>query len=576
MLNVVDLAETGDSHEFSEIYESLLDGLQAMGKYGEFHTPKAITQFGVDKVNPRLGETMADWACGTGGFMVDTVENLRKQIPLGNNDAQIQLQNSVRGGEFKPMPFRLCITNLLLHGIDLPNVRYGDSLDIKNFSEYFGDDLVDVACLNPPYGGIASDSDKMAFPADMRSSETADLFVALTVKRLKKNGRAIVVVPDGFLFGDDNAKIEIKKYLMKECNLHTVIRLPQSCFAPYTSIATNLLFFDKTGSTEEIWFYRLDMPEGYKHFSKTKPMKREHFAPCDEWWDNRVEIKDEKTDESQSETFKAKKYTIQEIENDGYKLDKCGYPVEEKIIFSPEETIKNYIEKKTFLENELSEATINLQEYINGNRNVELLNIGSLTKRISKLDSEFPGDIRDAILQAAMEGKLTNCDNYNECNYGDLFEISGGSQPAKSKFVYSPKEGYIQLYQTRDYGPNPQPVYIPEKFATKKTKDGDILLARYGGSLGKVFWAKDGAYNVAMAKVIFNKPELHNPKFVYYYHLSSAYQNFCASVTNGRSAQAGFNKEDIYDLQYNLFSLEEQQRIVDLLDKVLPLCDAIV
>jgi len=352
-LNEVDLSETSDSHEFSVMYESLLDGLQAMGKYGEFHTPKAITQFGVDHVNPKLGETMADWACGTGGFMVDTIEHLRKQLRLGHNEDYVQLQNSVRGGEFKPMPYRLCITNLLLHGVDLPNVRYGDSLDVKNFSEYFGDDLVDVACLNPPYGGVASDSDKLAFPADMRSSETADLFVALTVKRLKKNGRAIVVVPDGFLFGNDNAKTEIKKYLLKECNLHTIIRLPGSCFAPYTSIATNLLFFDKTSPTEKIWFYRLDMPEGYKHFSKTKPMKREHFAPVDEWWNNRVEIMDEKAHEDMSDTWKSKKYTIQEIEENGYNLDLCGYPVEEKIILSPEDTIKAFIEKRESIEAEM-------------------------------------------------------------------------------------------------------------------------------------------------------------------------------------------------------------------------------
>ena len=353
LFNEVDLGESADSHEFSEMYESLLDGLQAMGKYGEFHTVKAITQFAVDKVNPKLGETMADWACGTGGFMVDTIEHLRKQIPLGDNDAQRQLQVSVRGGEFKPMPYRLCITNLLLHGIDLPNVRYGDSLDIKNFSEYAGDDLVDVACLNPPYGGVASDTDKLSFPADMRSSETADLFVALTVRRLKKGGRAIVVVPDGFLFGNDNAKTEIKKYLMKECNLHTIIRLPQSCFAPYTSIATNLLFFDKTGPTEETWFYRLDMPDGYKHFSKTKPMKRDHFAPVDAWWDNRTEIMDEKAHEDMSDTWKSKKYTIDEIETNSYNLDLCGYPVEEKVILSPEDTIKAFIEKREALDTEM-------------------------------------------------------------------------------------------------------------------------------------------------------------------------------------------------------------------------------
>ncbi len=364
LFNEVDLSETGESHEFSEMYESLLDGLQAMGKYGEFHTVKAITHFSVDKMAPKLGETCADWACGTGGFMVDCLDALRKQIRLGHNEDYIQWQNSVRGGEFKPMPYRLCVTNMLLHGIDVPNIRYGDSLDIKNFSEYYGEDLVDVCCLNPPYGGVASDSDKMAFPADMRSSETADLFIALTVKRLKKNGRAVVVCPDGFLFGNDNAKTAIKKYLMKECNLHTIIRLPQSCFAPYTSIATNLLFFDKTGPTEETWFYRLDMPEGYKHFSKTKPMERKHFVPCDEWWDNRVEIKDEKKDDSSSETWKAKKYTFDEIANNGYNLDFCGYPTEEKIILSPEETINNFIARRNELDKEMDDKLAEIKRLL--------------------------------------------------------------------------------------------------------------------------------------------------------------------------------------------------------------------
>ena len=164
------------------------------------------------------------------------------------------------------------------------------------------------------------------------------------MKRLKKKGRAVIVLPDGFLFGNDNAKTEIKKYLTRECNLHTIIRLPQSCFSPYTSIATNLLFFDKTGPTETIWFYRLDMPEGYKHFSKTKPMKREHFAPADEWWNNRIEIKDTETD-----TYKAKEYTIDEIQAGGYNLDLCGYPTAVKEILSPEDTIRNFMEHRATL-----------------------------------------------------------------------------------------------------------------------------------------------------------------------------------------------------------------------------------
>ena len=353
LFNEVDLGESEDSHEFSEMYESLLDGIQAMGKYGEFHTPKAITSFCMDKLDPKLGEVIEDNACGTGGFLVDAIKHLQSQRRLGSGEDYDVLQNSIRGGEFKPMPYRLCVTNLLLNNIDIPNVRYGDSLDVKNFSEYTEYDQSDVISINPPYGGVASDSDKMAFPADMRSSETADLFIALAVKKLKKNGRAAVVCPDGFLQNTDNsAQVNIRKYLLDNCSLHTVIRLPQSCFSPYTNIATNLLFFDKTGPTKETWFYRLDMPEGYKHFSKTKPMKREHFAPVDEWWNNRVEIVDEKAHEDFSDTYKAKKVTRNELD-DKLKLDYCGFLAEEKIILSPEETINQFIAKREALDEQM-------------------------------------------------------------------------------------------------------------------------------------------------------------------------------------------------------------------------------
>jgi len=198
-----------------------------------------------------------------------------------------------------------------------------------------------------------------------------------------------------------------------------------------------------------------------------------------------------------------------------------------------------------------------------------------IENELKALHQAFPGDMKAALLQAAMQGKLTSNSDYIEYRYGDLFDISGGSQPSKSYFIDYPKDGYIQLYQTRDYGPKPVPVYIPKEKATKRTKTGDILLARYGGSLGKVFLAQEGAYNVAMAKVVFLNPSIHDNKYVYYYHLASEYQNFCRRMSDSRSAQAGFNKEDIYDLTYNLFSLAEQHRIVERLDKLLPLCDSL-
>ena len=343
IFNEIDFSNSAETHEFNDVYESLLKGLQAAGTMGEFYSGRALTSFIISKVDPQIGGTLADWSAGTGGFLVDGLKHMQNQV---GNDPHKQklLQTAVRGGELKPLAYRLCVTNLMLHGIELPNITYGDSLDIKQFSDYTEEDKVEYAALNPPYGGVALPSDLMAFPTDLRSSETADLFVALTVKRLKRNGRAGIILPDGFLFGTDNAKINIKKYLMRECNLHTIIRLPSSCFAPYTSIATNILFFDKTHATNEVWFYRLDMPEGYKHFSKTRPIKREHFQCVDEWWNNCHEIKDTETD-----TYKSRKYSYQEIEANGFNLDLCGFPTIVKEVLSPEDTMRNFMEHRTEL-----------------------------------------------------------------------------------------------------------------------------------------------------------------------------------------------------------------------------------
>ena len=230
---------------------------------------------------------------------------------------------------------------MLLHDIDVPQIFHDNSLT-KDVLNYTDRDRFDVILMNPPYGGHEKNEVKNHFPSDLASSETADLFMSVIMYRLKTNGRAAVILPDGFLFGTDNAKVAIKKKLLSEFNLHTVIRMPHSVFAPYTSITTNILFFDKTGPTKETWFYRLDMPEGYKNFSKTKPMKLEHFAPAMEWWNNRVEITEEGFD-------KAKSYTVDEIASRNYNIDLCGYPHEEEEILAPKELIQQYQEKRASL-----------------------------------------------------------------------------------------------------------------------------------------------------------------------------------------------------------------------------------
>ena len=352
VLNEIDLTDFQTRHAFNEIYETILKDLQSAGKSGEFYTPRAITEFVVQMVDPKVGQSVADFACGTGGFLVSALNHMKKDIT--NTKQNEVLSKSFYGVEKKPLPYLLCTTNMLLHDVNEPMIIHGNSLE-KNVRDYEEEDKFDVILMNPPYGGTEKKSVQQNFPEQLRDSETADLFMVEILYRLKENGKVGIVLPDGFLFGNDNAKVNIKKKLMEECNLHTIIRLPGSIFAPYTPIATNLLFFDKTGKTKETWFYRMDMPEGYKAFSKTKPVEMKHMKSIIDWWNNRVEIKDIKEDSSLTETWKAKKYTFEEIENMNFNLDQCGFPIKEEIILSPKETMNNFISEREKLEKELDE-----------------------------------------------------------------------------------------------------------------------------------------------------------------------------------------------------------------------------
>lgn len=340
-IDAIQFDEYDERHAFGEIYETILKSLQSAGNAGEFYTPRAVTDFMVKMTEPKLGERIADFACGTGGFLTSTLKVLEPQIKTIED--REEYNNSIYGIEKKPLPYLLAITNMLLHEIDSPRIFHGNSLE-RNVREYKTSDKFDIVLMNPPYGGTESDGVKINFPSDHRSSETADLFMSVIMYRLKENGRAGVIIPDGFLFGTDNAKVAIKKKLLEEFNLHTIVRLPSSVFSPYTSITTNILFFDKTKKTDIVWLYRVDMPEGYKHFSKTKPMKVEHFDECVAWWDDRKQIKDAETD-----TYKAKDYTAQELAERGYDLDLCGYPTVEEEVLSPEETIQIFHEKRDSL-----------------------------------------------------------------------------------------------------------------------------------------------------------------------------------------------------------------------------------
>lgn len=357
VINVIDDLDLGDyeeSHAFGEIYESILRELQSAGSAGEFYTPRAVTDFMAKMIRPKIGERCADFACGTGGFLTSWLKELEAEVK--DTADREKFNTSIYGIEKKQFPYMLCVTNMLLHDINMPQIYHDNSL-LKKVLDYTEDDRYEVVLMNPPYGGSEKSEIKANFPADLASSETADLFMSVIMYRLKKTGRAAVILPDGFLFGTDNAKVAIKTKLFKEFNLHTVIRMPHSVFSPYTSITTNILFFDHKGPTRETWFYRLDMPDGYKNFSKTRPMKTEHFDPAIEWWNNREEITVDGFD-------KARKYTVQEIADRNYNIDLCGYPHEEEEILPPDELIRQYQEKRASLNADIDRILAQITEIL--------------------------------------------------------------------------------------------------------------------------------------------------------------------------------------------------------------------
>ena len=367
VINVIDQLDLGDyeeSHAFGEIYESILKEMQSAGSAGEFYTPRALTDFMAEIINPKVGEKMADFACGTGGFITSWLKALDKKVQTAEDKEEYA--KSIYGIEKKQFPYMLCVTNMLLHDIDSPKVMHDNSLT-KDVLNYTDEDKFDVVLMNPPYGGSEKNDIKQHFPSDLSSSETADLFMVLIMYRLAENGRAAVILPDGFLFGTDNAKLAIKEKLLREFNLHTIIRLPGSIFSPYTSIATNILFFNNEKAegaeegfcTKETWFYRLDMPEGYKHFSKTKPMRAEHCQPVVDWWTNRQEIIDTENNDEKSRCF-----TAQQLLEMDCNFDQCKFPKDEEEILPPAELLADYYKKRAALDHEIDKTLAEIQKIL--------------------------------------------------------------------------------------------------------------------------------------------------------------------------------------------------------------------
>lgn len=331
-INGIDFNNLSERQHFGDIYEKILNDLQSAGNAGEYYTPRAVTAFMADRIDPRPGEILFDPACGTGGFLTCAIRHMRERYVKTVDDEE-RMQASLRAVEKKQLPHMLCVTNMLLHGIKDPSFVRHDNTLARPYISYEKKDRVNVVLTNPPFGGKEEDGIESNFPQHFRTRETADLFLALIIRLLRPGGRAAVVLPDGSLFGE-GVKTRLKEHLMEECNLHTIVRLPNSVFRPYASIGTNLLFFEKGQPTKEIWFYEHLVPEGQKAYSMTKPIRLEHLQPCIDWWGGAQR-------KSRTETERAWKVTAEEVKARGYDLDIRNPHSEEEDHGDPETLLKD-------------------------------------------------------------------------------------------------------------------------------------------------------------------------------------------------------------------------------------------
>ena len=311
-INSVDFNDLTERQHFGDIYEQILADLQSAGNAGEYYTPRAVTSFMVDRIDPRPGEILLDPACGTGGFLTGAIRHMRDRY-VSTVEHELEMQSGLRAVEKKQLPHMLCVTNMLLHSIEDPSFVRHDNTLARPYISYTNADRVNIVLTNPPFGGKEEDGIESNFPSDLRTRETADLFLALIIRLLKPGGRAAVVLPDGSLFGE-GVKTRIKESLLAECNLHTIVRLPNSVFKPYASIGTNLLFFEKGEPTKDIWFYEHRVVAGQKAYSMTKPIRVEYLKPCVDWWGGA-------TRKGRVDTDVAWKVTADDVKARGYNLD---------------------------------------------------------------------------------------------------------------------------------------------------------------------------------------------------------------------------------------------------------------
>lgn len=358
-VNEIDFNKTDDRHKFGDLYEQILRDLQSAGNAGEFYTPRAVTRFIVNRVDPKLDEVVFDPACGTGGFLTCTIDH-KKEHYAKSNEQRKTLAKTIRGVEKKPLPFMLCMTNMILHGIDTPSRIKLDNTLSKPYRDYGDKDRVHCIITNPPFGGMEEDGIEQNFPAGLRTRETADLFMAVIIKLLKKHGRAAVVLPDGFLFGE-GTKTKLKEMLLNECNLHTIVRLPNGVFNPYTGIKTNILFFTKGEPTTDVWFYEHPYPEGVKNYNKSKPMQFAEFQPEIDWWGDEAD-----GFKARKETNQAWKRSVEYFEQRGFNFDDKNPFEAAKTDHDPDKLLKDYREAQDDIQKLRDQLKSILSHALNG------------------------------------------------------------------------------------------------------------------------------------------------------------------------------------------------------------------
>lgn len=485
-INSVNFNSSDDRHTFNDLYETLLSSLQSAGDAGEYYTPRAVTKFITEMVAPKLGESVLDPACGTGGFLSSAIDILHAQAKTPEDMALIE--QSINGVEKMQLPYSLCIVNMMLHGIDNPiNVRYDNTLS-RPLISYGPADYVDTIVANPPFGGQEVDGIEKNFPSSYRTRETADLFLVLMIRLLKDHGRAGIVLPDGTLFGE-GVKTRIKEHLLNECNLHTIVRLPKSVFAPYASIATNLLFFTKGEPTKEIWYYEHRLPEGVKAYNKTKPIRHEEFKPIKDWWSDR------------QETEVAWKISIEEIKNRSYNLDIKNPNIIEINEIDPKDILQQYRDKWKVINDIADELQASLKHIFNYHMGNELTFLANNLHEYLHVSGAIRL-LRKTILHLAISGQLVPQDP----SEGTGQELYDQIQKEKVKLI---AEGKLKKQKPLPAIANDEiPFEIPQNWKWMR--------------LGEICWLDQGrkstgeTYNYLEAKFLRGKkdPEIKDTGFI--------------------------------------------------------------